>query len=665
MINLIKSTSMKGLFTGILFALPAIFTSNVILAQNVAINTSGAVANTSAMLDISSTNSGLLIPRVALTATNAAGPVAGPATSLMVYNTATAGVSPNNVTPGYYYWDGAQWVRLSTSPDWTLLGNTGTSAATNFLGTVDNVDFVIRTFNTERIRVAAGGFVGIGIPLPLERLHVSGNVRVSNLGGAGNRLVYSDPNGTLVNVAAGTNGQVLTQTAGGPAWQNNPGWLITGNAGTNGGSTVAAGTNFVGTTDNQNLDFRTNNIYRGRISNLGEFFIGTLNTVLTGDLMNGVGNATFPWAVNGYSGFDGSGVYGQITSGTTIFAGVQGEYNGTNASGAGVRGLSVNTTAGTGFNAAVTGVMGNATTSGTYKFGVYGSGGTTTRSGGVIGYDYGVAIGGLGYYGFSGLDYSVYGFGLAYTTGVGTGMLPSDFYKLHPEMDPLSKPNSMVGIGIYGGVMGGWVKGLVYGTAFSGDKFGVYVDGKTITNSPTIELIDNSTETRTISYSSVSLTADINSKGRTAVLNGEAFISFNNELKELIDLGSVVVNITPMGNSNGFYVNRITPDGFFVKENNGGVSNLEICWSLTATRKDVKQGDVSSEIVADKFDSKLDGIMYNENNNVDTPVSVWWDGEKVRFDPIPEDVLLQIRGEKMIDYNKQINEMTRDKKQTK
>jgi hypothetical protein len=66
---------------------------------------------------------------------------------------------------------------------------------------------------------------------------------VSNLAGAGTRMVGSDANGTLVNIAAGTNGQVLTQTAGGPAWQPISAWQVTGNAGKNGGSIVAAGVN--------------------------------------------------------------------------------------------------------------------------------------------------------------------------------------------------------------------------------------------------------------------------------------------------------------------------------------------------------------------------------------------------------------------------------------
>ena len=67
----------------------------------------------SSLLDITSTSKGLLIPRVALTAINAAGPITAPLTSLMVYNTATAGVSPNIVVPGYYYWNGSKWISVS------------------------------------------------------------------------------------------------------------------------------------------------------------------------------------------------------------------------------------------------------------------------------------------------------------------------------------------------------------------------------------------------------------------------------------------------------------------------------------------------------------------------------------------------------------------------
>lgn len=136
---------------------------HTVKAQNVGINSTGAAPAASAMLDITSTSSGLLIPRVALTAANAAGPVTAPATSLLVYNTATAGTIPNAVVPGFYYWDGAMWVAFAGNggKDWALLGNAGTSATTNFLGTTDGTALIFRTNNTERMRILAAGQVAV------------------------------------------------------------------------------------------------------------------------------------------------------------------------------------------------------------------------------------------------------------------------------------------------------------------------------------------------------------------------------------------------------------------------------------------------------------------------------------------------------------------------
>lgn len=65
-------------------------------------------------LDVTSSNNGLLIPRIALSATNIA-TVITPTVSELVYNTFTSAVGPNQITPGFYYWDGSLWVSISTS----------------------------------------------------------------------------------------------------------------------------------------------------------------------------------------------------------------------------------------------------------------------------------------------------------------------------------------------------------------------------------------------------------------------------------------------------------------------------------------------------------------------------------------------------------------------
>jgi hypothetical protein len=68
--------------------------------------------NSSALLDLESTNKGLLLPRVALASTSDVSTISSPATGLIVYNTATV----SDVTPGLYVFVGSnKWNRLSTT----------------------------------------------------------------------------------------------------------------------------------------------------------------------------------------------------------------------------------------------------------------------------------------------------------------------------------------------------------------------------------------------------------------------------------------------------------------------------------------------------------------------------------------------------------------------
>jgi len=95
---------MRNLFT-VLFIIGAATTQ-----AQIAIGTSTPAA--SAQLDVSSFNKGFLPPRIALTATTDEVSITAPATGLLIYNTATAGVSPNQVTPGYYFYSGTKWKPL-------------------------------------------------------------------------------------------------------------------------------------------------------------------------------------------------------------------------------------------------------------------------------------------------------------------------------------------------------------------------------------------------------------------------------------------------------------------------------------------------------------------------------------------------------------------------
>jgi hypothetical protein len=149
--------------------------STAVRAQ-VKIGAPGA-ADPSASLEVTAgadNNKGILLPRIALANVATWGlsgstPVAG----MFIYNTNAAVAGGGGV--GTYYWDGAQWVKStgSATPGWSLTGNAGTNPATNFIGTTDAQPFLVRTNNSEKLRIDATGNVGIGVAAPTAQVQLS------------------------------------------------------------------------------------------------------------------------------------------------------------------------------------------------------------------------------------------------------------------------------------------------------------------------------------------------------------------------------------------------------------------------------------------------------------------------------------------------------------
>ncbi len=129
----------KGL---ILAAWLLVFSTMAAAQQNVGIGT--GTPNASALLELSSTTKGLLVPR--MTAAQLV-LIPSPATGLLVYQTdAPAGFYYNQGTPA-----APVWALLGggggSGTGWSITGNTGTNAAVHFLGNTDNVPVNFRQNN--------------------------------------------------------------------------------------------------------------------------------------------------------------------------------------------------------------------------------------------------------------------------------------------------------------------------------------------------------------------------------------------------------------------------------------------------------------------------------------------------------------------------------------
>lgn len=151
--------------------------------------------NPSSALDIVSSDSGLLIPRVALTDTSDVTTITnGNIESLLIYNTATV----SDVTPGFYYWNSSQWVRLinqiDNNTDWSISGNSGTTNGSDFIGTIDDQNIDIRVNDIIRHRITRQG--------QIEFLNTGNSVFIGQNAGANDDLTDNQ------NVFVGTNNGV-------------------------------------------------------------------------------------------------------------------------------------------------------------------------------------------------------------------------------------------------------------------------------------------------------------------------------------------------------------------------------------------------------------------------------------------------------------------------
>lgn len=84
-----------------------------------------------------------------------------------------------SVTAGHSNYCDTAYYALNTGSTysyWNISGNSGISATTNFIGTVNSSDLVFKTNNQERMRIlASNGRLGIGTATPLAALHVVGS----------------------------------------------------------------------------------------------------------------------------------------------------------------------------------------------------------------------------------------------------------------------------------------------------------------------------------------------------------------------------------------------------------------------------------------------------------------------------------------------------------
>ena len=329
------------LFLGILFSVKMQAQTDAKIGNN------PGAKNASAVLELESTTKGFLMPRMTTVQLTS---ISAPATGLTIFNTTDSCVYIYRGTVGGWQ----STCSAAYNGGWSLLGNTGTSATTNFIGTTDAVDFVTRTGNTERMRVSSTGNVGIGITTPIYKLDLSGASNILRIQGlTGGLGTVTD---SIITIASAT-GVINRRSIADVLNSTNTAWLLGGN------SLLSAGS--IGTTTSQDVNVITNGTTRLTVSAAGAITqTGTGVVTLTGNVAASSGaTITGTSGVNLNTTGTGTTTIGSATSATAVTGAT-----GINTAGTGATtiGNATSTTAVTGtanINTAGTGTttIGNAT----------------------------------------------------------------------------------------------------------------------------------------------------------------------------------------------------------------------------------------------------------------------------------------------------------------
>ena len=146
---------------------------NICFAQNTNIGINTITPNASAVLDISSLDKGMLLPRVSLVnISNSTTPILNPAVGLLVWNNNASVIGGNGI--GIYYFNGSNWISLKEN---STLDNAYDKNGAG-LG---------RTIIADAGAVKVAGTDGIFV----SGTHTSGTTISSETTGAGSRMFYN------------------------------------------------------------------------------------------------------------------------------------------------------------------------------------------------------------------------------------------------------------------------------------------------------------------------------------------------------------------------------------------------------------------------------------------------------------------------------------------
>ena len=235
------------------------------------------------------------------------------------------------------------------------------------------------------------------------------------------------------------------------------------------------------------------------------------------------------------------------------------------------------------------------------------------NSGSIIGADiYGSYWGSLAYKNSGGINYGGYFTNSANGAGKGT----------------LAKTG--IGIGAWGELFGADIHGEVYGLYTEGGDYALYADGTTFQNGPQVHLQPNGTEQQTVLFSNVSTDMTVQTSGYAELNGGNATITFDEAFRNSVSSDfPVVVTVTPVGLTQGLYLTETSADGFRIAEAGDAKSNVKFAFIAIGKRSGYENPVIPADVTRSDYTSKISTGLHNDADTQSAGEGLYYENGKL------------------------------------
>ena len=165
-------------------------------------------------------------------------------------------------------------------------------------------------------------------------------------------------------------------------------------------------------------------------------------------------------------------------------------------------------------------------------------------------------------------------------------------------------------------------------------NYSIYAHGDVYRTGADVHIQENAGGDNNVMYTLVSTEMVVQTYGIGQMQKGKSSIIFDKAFAEVVSADEpIIVTITPIGKSNGVYLDEVDGTGFSVGENNNGKSSVQYSWIAIGKRKGFENKILPEDVIASDYNEKISRGLVNDNDMSTSGEGIYYQDGKLHNGP--------------------------------